>query len=417
MKINYRIFSLIALVLISLVIFNCKSKENKTNRLEDVEKKEPDSATLTVLDYNNLKAVKANLESPKFSSVYKKLLKDADEALNDSLFSVVFKTQTPPSGDKHDYISYGPYWWPDPEKTDGLPWIRKDGEINPLTRDNTTDYTAKSQFFSNTSDLSLAYFFSGNEVYAQKAIELLKVWFLDEQTKMNPNLDFAQGIPGINVGRGIGIIDFAGITKIITAIEILEIENAIDSEMRDDLRQWFSDYLNWLQTSENGIFEDNTKNNHGTWYDVQLVSIQLFLNKKEEAKNVLETAKSKRLTSQIEPNGAQPHELARTKTLSYSTMNLRGMTQLAHLGTKVNVDLWNFSPANQGSIKQAYEFLKPYAKGEKDWEYKQINSKEKAVQGLKQLFLNTGCQFDIPEYREIGSHGNKEAKSLLYNCY
>ena len=31
-----------------------------------------------------------------------------------------------PSGDKHDYISVGTYWWPNPDTSDGLPYIRRD---------------------------------------------------------------------------------------------------------------------------------------------------------------------------------------------------------------------------------------------------------------------------------------------------
>ncbi len=48
-----------------------------------------------------------------------------------TVYSVMQKTQLPPSGNKHDYMSQGPYWWPDPSKPDGKPYIRKDGQRNP----------------------------------------------------------------------------------------------------------------------------------------------------------------------------------------------------------------------------------------------------------------------------------------------
>ncbi len=371
--------------------------------------------SLSILDYEKLLAVKANLKEKQFSSLYKKLLKKADSALLVGPFSVVQKTQTPPSGSKHDYLSIGPYWWPDPEKSDGLPWIRRDGEINPLTRENTTDERTKDKMFQNTNSLALAYFFSDNKKYANKAIELLKVWFLNKDTKMNPNLDFAQGIPGLNTGRGIGIIEFAGITKIITAIEILELSGDMDAKTSKELRLWFTDYLNWLQTSENGIFEKNTKNNHATWYDVQVVSILMFLNREEEAKQVLEKVKTERIATQIESKGAQPHELARTKALSYSTMNLKGFTELAVLGKKLKVDLWHYKSKEGSSIINAYEFLKPYVLEQKDWNYKQITDTNKAMKNLKELFVFAGSQFDVLEYCEIGAQG-KNATSLLYHC-
>ena len=217
-------------------------------------------------------------------------------------------------------------------------------------------------------------------------------------------------------GRGIGIIELAGITNIITAIEILEMNKIMDTNTSKDLRQWFTDYLQWLQTSENGVFEKNTKNNHAVYYDMQLVSIMMFLNRNDEAKQVLEDVKTKRIETQIEPDGSQPHELARTKALSYSTMNLRGFTQLAYLGKKLDVDLWNYVPKKGGGIKAAYEFLKPYVKGKKEWEYKQINSLEKAKKSLRELFSKAGSQFNIAEFCEIGFNKTKKASSLLYNC-
>ncbi|MWW23186.1 alginate lyase family protein [Algibacter lectus] len=372
--------------------------------------------SLSLLDCSKLEAVKNKLEAPEYANVYSDLVKSANKQLEDKALSVVQKTQIPPSGDKHDYISYGPYWWPNPDKLDGLPWIRKDGQINPLTREGNTDFESKNVMFGNITNLSLAYFFSDEEKYGKKALEFLKVWFVNNETKMNPNLNFAQGIPGINTGRGIGIIEFAGVTNIITAIEILELKNTIDKETSKQLRLWFTKYLYWLQTSENGIFEKNTKNNHGVWYDVQEVSILMFLNKNEEAKAVLETVKTKRIATQIEPNGSQPHELARTKALSYSTMNLRGFTQLAYFGKRLGVDLWNYQAKNGASIKKAFEFLKPYALEEKKWEHQQISSVKKALQGLNSLFLMAGSQFNVGEYCAIGKPKDGVYSNLLYHC-
>ncbi len=378
------------------------------------EKQIQNSNTLTVVDYDKLAFVKQNIDSKQFSTVYKKLLKTADKALAEGSFSVMEKTQTPLSGTKHDYLSIGPYWWPDPSKADGLPWIRKDGQINPLTREGTTDFETTAKMFKNTSNLALAYFLSDNKKYADKALGLLKVWFLNPETKMNPNLNFAQGIPGQNSGRGIGIIEFAGITNIITAIELLENNHAMDAKTSQGLRQWFSDYLHWLQTSENGVFEKNTKNNHGTWYDVQVISIMLFLEKKEEAKQVLESVKAERISNQIDSEGKQPHELERTKALSYSIMNLRAFTQLAYLGSKTGVDLWNFKAENGSSISSAYAFLIPYAKEEKQWDYKQIHDLNGVVEDLKDLFMMSGSLFNVNEYCAIGATKDGKSNSLFY---
>lgn len=379
-------------------------------------KQNVDTPKLTVLDYNSLLDVKAKLYTSPFAKAYKELLSNANKGLTEGVFSVTQKTQVPPSGNKHDYISYGPYWWPNSDTPNGLPWVRRDGKINPLTREGNTDFETATKMFKNTTVLSLAYFFSDEEAYGLKALELIKVWFLNEDTKMNPNLNFAQGIPGKNTGRGIGIIEFAGITNIITAIEILELKNIMCEEISIELKGWFTEYLNWLQTSENGIFEKHTKNNHGVWYDVQVVSILMYLNRNEEAKKVLEQVKTKRIAAQIKSDGTQPHELARTKALSYSTMNLKGFTQLALLGKKLDVDLWGYEAENGASIIKAYEFLKPYAQGEKTWEYPQITAVNKALKDLKRLFIMAGNLFNNREYCFIGQPKDGAYTNLLYHC-
>ena len=371
----------------------------------------------TVLDYSKLLEVKSKIKTTSCNLWLKKTLQSADEALKQNNYSVVQKTQTPTSGTKHDYLSIGPYWWPDQTKADGLPWIRKDGKINPLTRNNNTDFEAKERMFNNTHQLALAYFFSDKKQYADKALELLKVWFLNQDTKMNPNLNFAQGIPGQNSGRGIGIIEFADVTKILESIEILESNAAMDFKTSQGLRNWFTDYLLWLQTSDNGIFEKNTKNNHGTHYDCQLVSILIFLDRIEEAKQVLETVKTERIAKQIEPNGAQPLELARTKALSYSTMNLKGFVELAIYGKKLGVDLINFKANNGASILTAFEFLKPYAKEDKEWDFKQISDSKKATEKLKELFALAGNTFGIEEYCQIGEKDKNSIDNCFLGCY
>ena len=89
-----------------------------------------------MLDFDKLQKVKLEIknESASFLPAYQKLMADAKNALDAKPTSVVEKNRTAASGDKHDYLSLAPYWWPDPDKEDGLPWIRRDGEVNPMTR-------------------------------------------------------------------------------------------------------------------------------------------------------------------------------------------------------------------------------------------------------------------------------------------
>lgn len=310
-----------------------------------------------------------------FNSAIAELEKEAKKALKTEILSIVTKEANPPSGDKHDYMSQAPYFWRNPNTPDGFPYIRKDGERNPEIK-RFPDHDLMDKMVESVETLSLAYFFTNKEEYANKASEILRMWFLDAKTKMNPNLEFAQAIPGLNTGRGIGIIETRGLTKVVDSIGLLENSKSWTKADQKGLEGWFDQFLKWMTTSKNGLDEAAAKNNHGTHYDVQIVSFALFVGKNEFAKNVLEKAKQNRIAKQIEPDGRQPLELERTKSWSYSSMNLEGFVLLAELGENVGVDLWNFKTQDGRSIRQAIEFLSPYLDGKKKWTYEQIEAFE-----------------------------------------
>lgn len=300
---------------------------------------------------------------------YDALIRDAEAALSSGPFSVTSKASIPPSGDKHDYMSRGPYWWPNPATPDGLPYIRKDGQHNP---DAGIDRDSLGKMNSAVCTLALADWLSGRHEFAQHAVELLRAWFLDPRTKMNPHLNYAQAVPGRNDGRGIGIIDMSRASQLIDAIVLLRSSGALPAEDEAAIRHWFEQYLQWLLESPNGQDARAAKNNHGSWYDVQVCTYAIFLGKVELARQVLEKTKL-RIDSQIQPDGSQPHELGRTNSLGYCTMNANAMLQLATLGSKVGVDLANYVGPQGQSIRKAIGWLSERYTDRQPWEHEQIS--------------------------------------------
>ena len=300
----------------------------------------------------------------------KAVIADADKALASGPFSVVSNATIPPSGDKHDYMSLSPYWWPDPSKPDGKPYIRRDGEFNP-ERANY-DLGSLEQLSEAVDDLSLAYYFSGDEKYAAHCAKLIRAWFIDPETRMNPNLKYAQSVPGYSEPRPSGIIEGGRFRKVIDAVGLIEGSASWSQGDTEAMKAWFSQMVEYVLTSEQGKTELLQPNNHATWATVQVATYALFTGQNDKAKEWLEKQFKRLLDSQVKPDGTQPEELARTLSFHYSRFNLLALVEVADLGKRVGLDLWNYKTEDGRCIRTALDYLVPYATKEKPWPHKTI---------------------------------------------
>jgi len=344
---------------------------------------------------------------PAVLPAYQELLKRADKALTLKPLSVLDKPKTPDSGDKHDYMSQAPYFWPDPTRPDGRPYIRKDGQRNPEAGDENSDSPRMGRMAGSSETLALAYYFSGREEYAEHAAKLLRTWFLDPATRMNPNLNYAQAVPGVNTGRGTGMIESRSLIAAIDAVGLLAGSKVWTAEDQTGLVTWIRSFLDWAQSSKNGKDEAAAKNNHGSHYDAQLAHFALFTGQTELAKSIVEGAKQRRIAQQIKPDGSQPLELSRADSFGYSRFNLLALFDLATIGEHVDVDLWHFETPDGAGIRKALDFLVPYvADPEKPWPYE--NGK-KSTRDIVSLLWQAGAVYDDPHYRALVVDGPKRA--------
>ncbi|KNC78532.1 hypothetical protein SARC_09046, partial [Sphaeroforma arctica JP610] len=302
--------------------------------------------------YRDLVAKKVsnpNERDLELKSLIDTLIKDADYSKTQGPWSVTYKTELPPSRNKHDYYSVKPYYWPDPNTKTGLPYIRRDGERIPGSvlydvGSEKYDRTALANMFRNTTVLILAYHMTEDETYAKKAVDNVRVWFLNEETRQTPHSMYAQihwGVNG-NLGRSTGVLEFRSVFFFLDAMRLLEASTSFTEEDSTAFKIWMTNYSNYLDTSKQAKTEYKHDNNHGTFFDVQRLALAAYLN---DIDTFLWLAQSDvaRILEQFDLDGSMPEEMIRPTQLHYMMFALQGWLIVAHMASRAGVDLWSYT--------------------------------------------------------------------------
>jgi len=331
--------------------------------------------SLTIMQYsmveNNGRSTGNQLISDSFASQLLKFEKEKVINRAEKLLQEIPKTITAypcvrSEGGIHDFFSEGPYWWPNPANPDG-PYIRKDGFRNP---ERFVRHDDELRYFSwIVSGLTSAYSITGEEKYAIAALKHLNAWFVNPETKMNPNMLYAQAIKGICSGRGIGIIDALPLVEVAQSVKILQKSSSIPKQDVIQIKKWFSEFLKWLNTHPYGIEEMNWKNNHGSWWQVQAAAYASLVGDHEVLEKCRKHYIENLLPNQMAINGSFPFELERTKPYSYSLFNLDAFTTLAWILSESNINIWNYTLADGRNLKKAIDFMIPFIKDKNLWPY------------------------------------------------
>ena len=342
-----------------------------------------DPDKLTAYDMDQIKALAAAPSDTPEARYIARLTEDADLALQCGPFSVVDKTAVPPSGDPHDYYNPAPYWWPNPTTANGIPLIFRDGDRIPGTRlyeleSEQYDRTRLQRLFDSTTTLALAWVATENDTYIQHAARQIRTWFLDEDTRMNPHLLFAQIRPSVthNHGSKYGLIEMKDLYFFLDAVRLVEKAGALSETEKTNFRDWLGDYLDWLQNSEQGLAERLSPNNHGTCYDLQTASIAAFLGDIILLKQIFRISRE-RMLEQFTTDGQQPYEMKRTQTAHYCAFNMHCWINLANLAEACGDRLWMFETEDGRGLATVFDWLLPRL-AQETWKYQQIEPFDRA---------------------------------------
>jgi hypothetical protein len=316
----------------------------------------------TALALTGLAKADAKFDAAAFDKA--RVLRDAGGYLKDKPETVTAAHSPRSTGGQHDFFSEGDYWWPDPKNPDG-PYINRDGMTNP---DNFVEHRKFLMKLSvQMPALAAAWKLSKERRYADHAAAHLRAWFVDEATRMNPNLEYAQAIHGRSTGRGTGVIDTIHLVEVARAVPVVAESGALSKFDTVAVKKWFADYADWMTNSKNGMEERDAKNNHGTCWLMQVAAFAALTGNSELMKYCAERYKTVIVPGQIEPDGSQPLELKRTKPYGYSLFNLEALTTLCQIVSAAGYDLWKFETPDGRSARKAIEYMYPYIKNKKSW--------------------------------------------------
>jgi len=322
----------------------------------------------------------------------RRLRAEAEKHMKEGPWSVTSERPASVDIDPHDYYSVAPYWWPNPDNPGG-PYIRKDGQTNPDRF--MSNKIALNAMCDTVFTLGAAAFLLDDPRYLKRASRVIRTWFVDPKTRMNPHLEYSQAIPGANDGRGAGIIDGRVFIRAIQGMEFLAQTGAWDPKEQAAVRRWFEEYLKWLTESNNADDEKRSGNNHASWWTAQVAAVATFVENQAAVKVAFQYYRDQIFSKQIRSDGSAPREEQRTKSLWYSAFNLEAFVTTCRIAQLQGVDLWQSRAQKDATIATVIEYLQPYLADPHKWKKEQIA--DFSNEGLHFLAF-AGMGLKRPEY-------------------
>jgi hypothetical protein len=327
-----------------------------------------------------------------------RVLEAAKRYLLEAPVTITASSSPRSAGGLHDFFSEADYWWPDPQNPEG-PYIQRDGMSNP---DNFVEHRRYLMRLSvQVPALAAAWRLTRDDRYAAHAVRHLRAWFIDERTRMNPNLRFSQAIKGRVTGRGTGIIDTIHLVEVARAVEVLRDSRALTGSDQNGIKGWFTGYLKWMTTDKYGIDERDAKNNHGTCWVMQVAAFAHLTGDEELLRYCRERYRTVLLPNQMAADGSFPEELRRTKPYGYSLFNLEAMATVCEILSTAGDDLWSFELSDGRGMKRAMAYMAPYISDKKSWKRPPDVMYDKEWPMRQSSLLFAGLRFGNRDYLDL----------------
>jgi hypothetical protein len=281
----------------------------------------------------------------------------AEHAMRAEIATVLSKTFAAPGVERQDYVSTAPYWHAAPDggarRLDG----ERVAEAVPASpQSRMFDRSALETLVQSTVSLAIAGATLENRGHLEKAAAFSRAWFLDETTRMNPHIRFAQIVPSKPMeARPYGIVDFRGFWPLLDALRILEHRNALSTGEVRGVRGWFEEFFDYLVHSEQCRAASRAESNISVWHDLVVAAVAAYLGRVDELTDVLRNAPL-RLAHHIGGFGVPEAEIRRANPLHYVLFNLAAWISLATLARSCGVDLWHFRGSHGCSLAVMVRF-------------------------------------------------------------
>jgi len=351
------------------------------------------------LELNGARADRGKLALDVGAIDRERILKSAAVALRLESLTITKYRAKLSAGGVNDFYSNADYFWPDPAKPDGLPYINRDGESNP---GNFNEHRrVMRQLRDAVAALAAAYKLTDDDRYVTQAVKMLRCFFLEPGTRMNPHLQFAQAVPGRSTGRSWGIIDGLHLAEVPLAISAMQTSRAFPPEVLTGLKQWFRDLADWMLTSQNGLAEAAAKNNHAVAFFVQIAAFARFTGDAPKLAECRRQFRDVLLPNQMAEDGSFPLELKRTKPYGYSIFQLDNLAILCQVLSTPSDNLWSFELADGRGIRRGMKFLYPFLADKSKWPLPPDVQAWDGWPARQPSLLFTGIALRQPKYLEL----------------